>query len=378
MTVVDARSRIAGCVLGGAVGDALGGPIEFMSLAQIRKKFGAGGLTDYEASGEIARFTDDTQMTIFTIDALIRADNRYRSRGICNPTSVAHRAYLRWLETQQGDAPYGEHAAPKGWLLEIPELRHQRAPGTTCMSALRTGKMGTPDEPLNDSKGCGGVMRVAPIGFVRSRDQAFDMAAEWAAITHGHPSGYLAAGFLAAVIHGIAAGESFTAAIGGARMLLTKRGRHEETLAAVDAAVAASKSGSPSAERVEGLGAGWVAEEALAISLYCALVARTFAEGVRLAVNHSGDSDSTGAITGNILGTLLGRGAIPRVWLDRLELRATLDDLAYDLWRHFGSDRYVPLGHLESAPAFQIASGGEPRMVYEQVDQADYEKYPGY
>ena len=73
------------------------------------------------------------------------------------------------------------------------------------------------------------------------------------------------------------------------------------------------------------LGAGWIAEEALAIGLYCALVADDFEHGVRLAITHSGDSDSTGSITGQILGARYGAGVIPQRWLDRLELREVID-----------------------------------------------------
>jgi len=80
------------------------------------------------------------------------------------------------------------------------------------------------------------------------------------------------------------------------------------------------------------LGEGWVAEEALAISVYCALRARNFKDGVILAVNHDGDSDSTGSITGNLLGTMHGSKAIPREWLAQLELRDVIAELAEDLY----------------------------------------------
>lgn len=82
-------------------------------------------------------------------------------------------------------------------------------------------------------------------------------------------------------------------------------------------------------------GAGWVAEEALAIALFCALKAESFEQGVLLAVNHGGDSDSTGSMTGNLLGLLHGRSAIPQGWLDYLELRDVIEEVATDMWRHF-------------------------------------------
>lgn len=82
---------------------------------------------------------------------------------------------------------------------------------------------------------------------------------------------------------------------------------------------------------MERLGQGWVAEEALAISLFCALRSRTFEHGVRLAVNHGGDSDSTGSLTGQLLGTLWGEDVIPQRWLDELELRDVIEAVATDM-----------------------------------------------
>lgn len=82
---------------------------------------------------------------------------------------------------------------------------------------------------------------------------------------------------------------------------------------------------------MESLGAGWVAEEALAISLYCALRAESFEHGVRLAVNHSGDSDSTGSMAGQLLGTAWGPEVIPARWLADLELRDVIERISGDL-----------------------------------------------
>lgn len=81
-----------------------------------------------------------------------------------------------------------------------------------------------------------------------------------------------------------------------------------------------------------GAGQGWIAEEALAISIYCSLVAQDFRHGVLMAVNHDGDSDSTGAITGNLLGATLGVKSMPEEWLAPLELRAVISEFAEDLY----------------------------------------------
>jgi ADP-ribosylglycohydrolase len=332
------RSRAAyrGCLLGGAAGDALGAPVEFLDLATIRRRHGPRGVTDLVAGDWPAgTVTDDTQMTLFTAEAMIRGLQRFNERGIASAAGVARRAYLRWLHTQ------GESVSEDvldGWLVEVKGLHVRRAPGATCLSALRAGGHGERGEPANDSKGCGGVMRVAPVGLAMG-DFSFSAACEIAAITHGHPTGQLAAGYLAEVIAGIVDGLDLRGAAKAAFGPLAEERGHEETSAAVRKALDLAEEGAPTPSRVESLGGGWNAEEALAIGLYCALVANDFAHGVLLAVNHGGDSDSTGSIAGNLLGLVHGEGCIPKRWLERLELREVITRIADDLWEHFGRER---------------------------------------
>src|SRR5260370_16834222 len=68
------RSHFRGCLLGGAVGDALGGPVEFLDLEEIVKVYGEQGIRDYApAYGKLGAITDDTQMTLFTAEAVLSA-----------------------------------------------------------------------------------------------------------------------------------------------------------------------------------------------------------------------------------------------------------------------------------------------------------------
>lgn len=108
----DLDSRIAGCRLGGAVGDALGAPVEFWSLARIRRQFGPGGIRDFvPAHGKVGAITDDTQMTLFTAEGLIRAHlSQTDSPATDRAAECLHRADPRWLATQ-GDRP-AERRAP--------------------------------------------------------------------------------------------------------------------------------------------------------------------------------------------------------------------------------------------------------------------------
>ena len=334
------HNRFTGCLLGGAVGDALGAPVEFMSREQILRRFGPRGITRYApAYGGTGRITDDTQMTLFTAEGLLRAWVRGCLRGLTTYSGVTAHAYLRWLHTQGERATCDTTFAMQqpGWLFQQPELHSRRAPGNTCLSALR--EMHTPGEPARtNSKGCGGVMRVAPVGLFLWRPrrtaaapEAFRLGCELAALTHGHPTGSLTAGVFAVLVLALVDGASLQDALALAKPLLCAEPDHEETLAALEHAEALATSGMPHAEAIARLGQGWTAEEALAISVYCALVARNFRHGVELAVNHDGDSDSTGAITGNLLGALYGVKRIPAAWLAPLELREVITAVAEDL-----------------------------------------------
>jgi ADP-ribosyl-[dinitrogen reductase] hydrolase len=339
-----AIDRFRGCLLGGAVGDALGAPVEFMTLAQIRERFGAEAITGM-AEGAWARgaITDDTQMTLFTAEGLLRADIRRRLNGEYDPAGCVGHAYSRWLHTQGElvrttvSERQGEGFQLDGWLVQVQQLFVRRAPGTTCLSALRGGRFGSIEEPLNDSKGCGGVMRAAPAGLMAADwgdgGDSFRRGCEIAALTHGHPSGYLAAGFLALAIERLTAGDPLQVALDAATERLREERGHEEVSAAVAAARAQASEAQPSSEGVQRIGEGWVAEQALAIAVYGVCATRSFRDAVITAVNHGGDSDSTGAIAGNLAGALYGVGAIPEAWLEPLKLRDVITEIADDLYR---------------------------------------------
>jgi len=329
----DLRSRLRGSLLAGAVGDALGAPIEFASWAEIQARFGPAGLCELEpAWGRRGAITDDTQLVLFTAEGLVLAA---RAGALARPSERRrhlHRAYLRWLRTQgESSAHPTFERTLEGRLLEVADLHARRAPGSTCLAALRGGRMGRLEQPLNASKGCGGVMRAAPAGLARGVADPFRLGCEAAALTHGHPTGTLAAGFLAHALRELVLGAGLPEALADALEELRRWPAHEECAAAVLAAQEAARAGPPGPADLEALGAGFTAEEALAIALACALAAPDLEAGLRLAVNHGGDSDSTGSLAGQLLGALHGEGAIPPRWLEALELRAEIERLADEL-----------------------------------------------
>jgi ADP-ribosylglycohydrolase len=304
--------RILGCLLGGAFGDALGAPIEFWGSERVGRDCVRGSFTEQflptHYGDDLGLVTDDTQMTLFTLDALLR----WRDDPTLDLVQELHSWYLHWWDTQRlASPPDGATGlASQQWLYA------RRAPGTTCSSALAaaraSGKLGEP--AANDSKGCGGVMRAAPFGLLGLKDPG-DLAARAAGLTHGHAVGQVSAGALAVIIDRILFGEPLTTAVQTAITWSEGAGDDGETATALRTAVDLADSGKPPSQRlVESLGGAWVGEEAIAISAYCALAfsqPTQFAQALELAVLHGGDSDSTGAITGNILGALHGAQALP-------------------------------------------------------------------
>jgi ADP-ribosylglycohydrolase len=348
------RSHFRGCLLGGAVGDALGAPVEFLDLDEIVKSYGEQGIRDYApAYGKLGAITDDTQMTLFTAEAVLSA---HVTAALQSQEPDFFRAaassYGRWLMTQENSRLVSSGSAKATWLLQQKKLFSRRAPGTTCLSALQSSR-GKVTRATNDSKGCGGVMRMAPVGMYfahslsrerqpdRLLSNIFATGNDLAGITHGHPSGCLSAGAFAVMISLVLGGNSLTDAIHAAKEELRKHPSHNETLDAIEKAESLAKSRPRERSALRELGKGFVAEEALAMGLYCALGAGDFEDGIILAVNHSGDSDSTGSITGNLLGAAAGADAIPDRWLAPLELRSTIEAIADDLaafpeWRFRG------------------------------------------
>lgn len=341
------RDKIRGCLLGGAAGDALGYPVEFLSYNSIRARYGAAGIQEYDPDMEtgFALISDDTQMTLFTANGILFRETRGKLRGIAGaPSGYVYEMYKDWLLTQTG----GKRGRDSfSWLLDVPELWSRRAPGATCLSSLGSGGRGSVKRPINDSKGCGGVMRAAPMGLPYgggmgwSREELAREGAEIAALTHGHSLGYIPAAVLVHIVNVGVYGDcprggtlldAVEDAMDTAGRLFGRDPHWGELRALIDRAEALAENGAPDEENISALGQGWVAEETLAIAVYCALrYPDDFSKGVIAAVNHGGDSDSTGAVAGNILGAWLGCEAMEDKWKRNLELRDIILEMADDL-----------------------------------------------
>ena len=332
------QDRFRGCLIGGAAGDALGYPVEFIGEGSIFRKYGERGITEYKLEDGEALISDDTQMTLFTAAGLLAA----AAREDTEYPRYFHASYLDWLRTQEERAPLPD--APRtSWLAGVPELYDLRAPGSTCLAALRSGRCGTIEQPLNDSKGCGGVMRVATAGlYFNDRNisvkQVARIGADAAAVTHGHPLGWMPAAALAQIVHEVSQDDAtvLDAVLHSLNTVdemwpETKERKYFTRL--MEKAIDLAAEDLDDLDAIHELGEGWVADEALAIAIYCALKYENDFDGCLIAaVNHKGDSDSTGAIAGNILGAKLGLSQIPEKYTARLELKDVILEIADDLY----------------------------------------------
>ncbi len=347
--------QIRGSMIGGAVGDALGYAVEFSSEKEIFGTYGPGGITEYQLTDGKALISDDTQMSLFTADGILVGETRLCMRGIGGiPRAYVDDAYQDWLKTQNSDfetVNRYERFTEKGgrsWLLDVPDLYARRAPGNTCLSALeKRARMEYPDDfihsPVNDSKGCGGVMRIAPLAlkyrYFSFREELDMEAAQLAAITHSHSLGYMPAAVVCHIISSILSSypemslkEIVLDAEDAAKELFEGDPNLPALTEIIDRAVRLSENDADDLDNIHALGEGWVAEETMAIAIYCALkYPDDFSKAVTVSVNHRGDSDSTGAVTGNILGAMVGYDAIEEKWKKDLELHDVILELADDL-----------------------------------------------
>ena len=312
----------SGCLFGLAYGDALGKPTEFLTVAEIHQRYGPGGPRTLE--GDPALVTDDTQMALAVGKALLSASEP--SAEVLEPLLRAR--FLEWA------------ASPD----------NNRAPGMTCLRACGDLSLGLPwtQATITGSKGCGANMRVAPVGLVTGYDldTLAGVAQLQAAMTHGHPTALAASELTAYAVRVLRDG----ADLPSLPPLLRSRAREQRTtyrqqwlgtlwqqpgvptpadyicrgwdecldvLDRLDLALTLADDGQDACRIT---GAGWIAEEALATGLLCAIRhADDPVTALSRAATTSGDSDSIACLTGAFLGASFGTTAWPARWQDQIE-----------------------------------------------------------
>ncbi|MCS7069911.1 MAG: ADP-ribosylglycohydrolase family protein, partial [Anaerolinea sp.] len=263
-------------LFGLALGDALGRPTEFLDSASIFKNYGAQGILE---PPDPALFTDDTQMTLALIEGLLDAGVR---SDLDRRMDAVGRRFVGWLNSSDNN----------------------RAPGMTCMRAVSRLDQGVSwrESGRNTSKGCGSAMRVAGIGYLYQDDAValIETARASSSITHGHPCAAAAA---------VAAAYAVKLALDGTPVATFIRRIAEVTAEISDEFVQALRrvghvgGWADEIAAMRHIGQGWIAEEAVALALYCVLrYPDDYAACVRRAANYEGDSDSIACIAGGIMG----------------------------------------------------------------------------
>lgn len=333
------QDRVRGALLGGAIGDALGAPVEFMSADLIHSIYGKRGIKHYDvAYGRYGTITDDTQLTLLTAIGLLDARISLASGDISSVLDSVCSRYIDWCRHQQGGATGCNRRRPVAGSLAV-SLFAYRAPGFTCVSEL--AKMA--EQPRicraqNGSKGNGGIMRVAPVAIVFAEGECesravFELSSAIAALTHGHPSGYLSAAAFSVILHSVINGGSLRTAVHNALSLIDAIPEGREVAFYLRLGLRLAEDEMSVDRALARIGRGAIAEEALGIALFCALVSEDFDTAIRLAVNHDGDSDTTGSLAGQLYGAVVGCSGIASNWTAPLELGAEIVQFADELAR---------------------------------------------
>ncbi len=289
-----------------------------MKESDIVAEYGDKGLRKPILTDGKMLFSDDTQMSLIAANAIIFRQNRWKERGIAAmPNYFAHRGYRVWASNMLGSFDPDTLQKSHLWVLKIHDIIAVRDPGNTCIDSLLFNPApGTVDKRINDSKGCGGVMRVAPYGLIYPKEYAIAFAIDDAASTHGHELGWLSAGAFAGIIADIMDGKCLEESIRDTVSFMDSKysmyshwkDLKELLLSTIEAAKQSIEEDSFDIGR---FGQGWVAEEALSMALYaCLCFDRDVHKVLRFAINHDGDSDSVASIAGNICGALFGHEII--------------------------------------------------------------------
>lgn len=334
-----------GCLLGLAVGDAMGYTVDHKSLSQIREDYGPNGLLGYDLCNGYADTTSHTQIAAYSCNGLLLGMTRGQMRGMMAPYVRYIAAALREWARLQGYRR-DNTILNNCWISNAEGLFHRRCMDNLMVDTLTRGNLGTMEEPRNRYQTPGMLMAAVPVGLFfdperTGREEIQRLGAETVALTHGNPNAFLTGAALAHIISRIAwDGEKdlknlVRETIG---MLQARFGRDYRQTAEVcqHLRTGLSLAVSPNMKEAEALDQMdcTCCSRVLAGALYvCMLHPKSFDEAVIAAVNHSGFSAAVGAVCGAILGALLGEDGIPDFYLEPLEAAGVLRELAGDMYQ---------------------------------------------
>lgn len=351
--------------MGGAIGDCLGANTEFKSLDEIKELYGNSGLTDFIGKDDKGYITDDTQMTLFTIEAILNYE-----KDLSVDKSLTYefmKSYKNWYITQYNK--YNEQVSKtyKSDLMLVEDMYRWRAPGNTCLTSIKQMDLVNKEyRTVNDSKGCGAIMRIAPIGLTylwnshkNGIDNLIKYTIENVLLTHQHILSTLSCLYYIYIINRLTESDTFMKAKKDMKLIeldiifspngLESKFLHnlflynykeqdtENSFSTIKNLWQTVKDliyskNSPSIDDIKQIGQGWVAEETLMIALYCVIQAKSFEECIILAANHDGDTGSTAALAGQLYGLINPNEVINSKFFNRINEKDLILDYSNKLF----------------------------------------------
>ena len=326
-----------GCLLGLAVGDAMGMPVDDMTWDKIQENYGPHGLLGYDLRSDFAEITSYTQVAAYICNALLLSVSRGKGDKMLD---FARLGLREWTRSQQfARDPEGSYC----WVAKLPAFRRRHCRDARMLDTLRLAAMGFPEKGPNRYNTPGSLTAAVAVGmFYNSQrltpPQVGELAAQIISLTHGDPTAFLSGAVLSYAITGILMEPSlpldaqFSAAIAAMRGQFRGKYPEADTVAAtLTAALERSKAAEPMGQVMEELRC-YSAMNCLAGAIYASLANRDdFDTAMITAVNHSGYSSAVAGITGAILGAKLGHHALPDFYLESLEPVKALCTLADDM-----------------------------------------------
>ena len=336
------RSAYRGCLLGLAVGDAMGYSVDTKTWPQIQEDYGPNGLLGYDLVNGYADVTSHTQLAAYTCNGLLLGMTRGQVLGKMAPFVKYVEVGLK--EWAMGQRRYDQPRRNYCWVFRIPELRRRNCTDTRMLDTLNRTPLGTPEEPRNKYDGAGSVATAVAVGLFadpnRMDQSEIDrLGAETIALTHGSPLGFLPGAVIAHLISTLLRDPvtPLDEMVENALTALEEQfGREyvqvKEICTLVRRAVYLGSGGNLNhVEALESLKCD-TAAEVLAGAVYVSIACQEDFDGAMIAaVNHSGCSAAVACLTGAILGARLGAQALPEFYLECLEPALMLVELADDL-----------------------------------------------
>ncbi|MGL4292508.1 MAG: ADP-ribosylglycohydrolase family protein, partial [Bacteroidales bacterium] len=322
----------AGCMLGAAVGSAMGNC--------CRQENKTTGFT------HPFYFDGLMQLALFTAEGLLRATHRAKMHGSNGTFSeLIYESYQRWLKTQLTDFnDLVEMPQNDGWLVRRSEMYHKGYQPKHTMDVLKKKEPGDMRNPVSGYSDYEAMMRVFPIGLMFPGDLSlcFQIGCETAALTHGVEEGYLCGGFFAALISGIASGKSLSESIEpvleildnypadgkAVRTAITDALYFSDDLAATDPMLID--------EQIEKFISGMTDQEnarnILSYALVCLLShPDDFHAAISMSLRYKAATHAVAMFVGAVCGLVNSESAIPGDWISQLRHKEIVLQLAQDL-----------------------------------------------